>query len=410
MACCRSVLASLVLACVVGWDQASGTTFQYNRQRGAWERIISQQQSGKNTATKSSDNTVALIKSSSQPSVITKRLVTHLDSGGAVRVLHSGWDSSLPAGEGTDVFHSSIDTEAAAERQLQELIDTGRNEHISAKRAFELALVYQQRHDEMFTTGLYRAILYADPTHFAAYFNLGTHMGSGIDSASAQRMRALFAQPCRHAAPPGTSQFESVKLHSVTLPHCTPAHLQAQGLLETATALKPNHILAQLNLFELYARAGDLKNAEKTLRRPVFLAGFVAITPNGDLVGTNTDDTILHLRVTIGAAILLHKKAKLQQAAVEYRRVLLMSRAFDPTLIPLPAVHINFGTLHQQLGQRKESLESYLKALKMMPQLDNFVEMTLRKTPIEARKILWPLWDQVMVDADHEALVSFATR
>lgn len=71
-----------------------------------------------------------------------------------MRVLHR--DSSLPAGEGTDVFHSSIDTEAGAERQLQELIDTGRNEHISPKRAFDLALVYQQRHDEMFTTGLYR--------------------------------------------------------------------------------------------------------------------------------------------------------------------------------------------------------------------------------------------------------------
>ena len=82
MACCRSVLASLVLACVVGWDQTSGTTFQYNRQRGAWERIISQQQSGsgKSTEVKTSDKSPALIKTSSQLSVITKRLLTHLDS------------------------------------------------------------------------------------------------------------------------------------------------------------------------------------------------------------------------------------------------------------------------------------------------------------------------------------------
>jgi len=121
----------------------------------------------------------------------------------------------------------------------------------------------------------------------------------------------------------------------------------------------------------------------------------------------------LRLRVMIATAILLQHQGMLTDAQTEYQRIIdEYEEAFDPLGKPdthfAPIIWLNYGNVCHQLGQEKEAQKLWGKAVALLPKLSHFVPnihaQILNGNQPMYNQPMWPIWDDVLVDARTQIL------
>lgn len=351
--------------------QANQALFQYNRQREEWERTVPQD------TVEISQKKLARIKDA--PPLIGQQLEVriqelnemkqHFESGGNLEVAYKHQN------DGITVFRTDMHENQLEEKRRE--VAAGHAKRIDPHLAFELALGFQRDRKDL-SPALYHAVMHANPEHFSAYFNMGSW------------------------------------LHAKGNPG------EAKKLFEVAHRLLPGHVLPQISLAELYAQTGNLPQALMMLTKLDHAGAFSSMSKLLKTMQADGSDNAdmamgrsLRLRVMIATAILLQHQGMLVDAQTEYQRIIdEYEDDFDPSGNPdthfAPIIWLNYGNVCHQLGQEKEAEKLWAKAVALLPKLTHFVPnihtQILNGHQPMYNQPMWPIWDDVLVDASTQIL------
>ena len=270
--------------------------------------------------------------------------------------------------DGTTVFRSDMHEQQLLAKSRD--IRNQESKRIDPHSAFQLALSYHKKRKNLFPA-LYHAVIHSNPEHFAAYFNMASW------------------------------------LHSKGNPG------EAKDLFEVAHRLLPQHVLPQVSLTELYAQTGNLPQALKMLTE--LPAAMSKLTFKMQAEDAQVQKT-LRLRVLIATSILLQQQGLFTDAQREYQKIIeefkeqfLPSGTGTPNTHFAPIIWFNLGNVCHQLGQEKEAIELWQKAVDLMPNLAHFLpnkqnvvgQSQMLNQPTSNHP-MWPLWGDVLVDGAGE--------